>query len=602
MDDINNISCQCEWLEEEKCAEAFYQEQNGRRYCVLHYPNEAKREDFERALEARLDENNDKYLNFVGVWFPSLVSFLNHTFTTVADFSLARFSSDVEFNGTEFQEVHFAKAQFAHGANFEDTHFVESADFSGAHFGHGVSFACATFSRDATFVQANFAGYTDFAGVAFNGNASFMLARFENVADFSAARIPNSDDGSNCGKTYPIDMRRTRFKNAYFTGAIFTRCTFRYACFSETLAFSHVTVHEAIDFSITNFDEADFSNSHLSRTTFDGSFFLKIPKFNEAVFVDNTVFSTARLPGIDFSGAMFAGHGDFTLTRFESSLSKWEKERLEECHIQENAEEESKPVTICFDKVTFNEGLTFKGNDLYQDKALLTFDDAVFEKPERVRFVSVSMPPHSFMNVDPRKFHFIDARWGFIDKRTALREAQAALKKHGRLYSPPMLELVFRQLAVNAEENNRYGQAADLRYLAMEVARSMRWRKFDWLNLAWWYWLLSGYGEKVRRAFAVLILIWLMFAATYWKLSDETWWQPKQTGVVSSEERKASLVKAKPLTGFESLLYSASVMALQKPEPLPANKSAKLCVLAETVLGPLQAALLALAIRRKFMR
>lgn len=43
-------------------------------------------------------------------------------------------------------------------------------------------------------------------------------------------------------------------------------------------------------------------------------------------------------------------------------------------------------------------------------------------------------------------------------------------------------------------------------------------------------------------------------------------------------------------------------MALQKPEPLPANRRAKALVLFEIILGPLQAALLALAIRRKFMR
>jgi hypothetical protein len=43
-------------------------------------------------------------------------------------------------------------------------------------------------------------------------------------------------------------------------------------------------------------------------------------------------------------------------------------------------------------------------------------------------------------------------------------------------------------------------------------------------------------------------------------------------------------------------------MTLQKPEPSAANKRAKAAVLFETILGPLQAALLALAIRRKFMR
>ena len=48
--------------------------------------------------------------------------------------------------------------------------------------------------------------------------------------------------------------------------------------------------------------------------------------------------------------------------------------------------------------------------------------------------------------------------------------------------------------------------------------------------------------------------------------------------------------------------YSAAVMTLQRPEPRPATTAAQRVVLLETILGPVQAALLALAIRRKFMR
>ena len=43
-------------------------------------------------------------------------------------------------------------------------------------------------------------------------------------------------------------------------------------------------------------------------------------------------------------------------------------------------------------------------------------------------------------------------------------------------------------------------------------------------------------------------------------------------------------------------------MTLQKPEPRPATGVAQALVMVETILGPVQAALLALAIRRKFMR
>lgn len=356
-----------------------------------------------------------------------------------------------------------------------------------------------------------------------------------------------------------------------------------------------------MDFFITDFNRSDFSNSLLSYANFGGSFFLNVPTFKKCNLQGNTVFATARLPGIDCSDAVFHGYVDFTATRFENSLANWEKDRLQECNITPTADVAANPINICFDRATFKEGLTFKGTELYQEKALLSFDDSIFEKPERVRFVSVSLPPHSFIGVDPRKFHFIDARLGHINKRKALKDAKQALQKHGRTYSGPMLELAYRQLAVNAEENNRYEQAADLRYLAMEVARSMRWRRIDVFRLSWWYWLLSGYGERVRRAFTALVIIWLVFAAVYW-IADSTWWQPKVNTPGASPDAQTSPPSPRVLTAPEALLYSAGVMALQKPEPPPANKRAKLFVLLETVLGPIQAALLALAIRRKFMR
>jgi hypothetical protein len=48
--------------------------------------------------------------------------------------------------------------------------------------------------------------------------------------------------------------------------------------------------------------------------------------------------------------------------------------------------------------------------------------------------------------------------------------------------------------------------------------------------------------------------------------------------------------------------YSLGVISLQKPEPKPVTNLAQIFVILETILGPLQVALLALAIRRKFMR
>jgi uncharacterized protein YjbI with pentapeptide repeats len=598
MTDTEEKGCRCEWLEEE-CHEPFYKEDNGRPYCVLHYPGGAKKEHFAAALAKRLDPENQNYFNFVGVWFPDSLSFLNQDFRSLLDFSSARFNSDVEFTESEFREARFVNAEFSGPANFEEARFDGIADFSGARFQQDVSFSRAKFSDEGRFFRTRFEGFADFTGVEIEGHASFHQAVFID-ADFGELRIPLPNQNSKSPEKPRFEFHRSRFKTAQFNAATFRRCNFKQACFAETVEFCYAQSSEFSDFSIVDFNKADFRNSQMAQVNFDGSFFVAAPRFNQAQFFGNSVFATARMPGADFSEVTFHGSVDFTLTRFEKDLAEWEKKKLQDCKIRIEASDQ--PIVVQFDKATFKDGLTFRGNQLFQDRALLSFDDVFFEKPDRVRFVSVSMPPHSFMNVDPRKFNLIDTRWGFIDKPTALKEANLALQEFGRSPSGPILELAYRQLAVNAEENNRYEQAADLRYLAMEVARSMRWRRVDWLRLSWWYWLLSGYGERVRRAFGVLLVVWLLFALVYWKAADESWWQPKQPAAMLSTKSEARIATPVKLTASDALLYSAGVMALQKPEPAPANKRAKLLVLMETIFGPVQAALLALAIRRKFMR
>lgn len=595
MNDTGDKGCRCEWLEEQ-CHEPFYKEHDSRPYCVLHFPGSAK-EEFQTALEKRLDPEDENYFNFVGIWFPDSLSFHNQNFPSRVDFSSARFNSDVDFTESEFREARFVNAQFSGPVNFMETRFEGVADFSGARFQQEVSFSRANFSDEGRFYRTRFEGFADFKGVEIEGNASFHQAVFID-ADFGELRTPLPNQNSKSVDGARFESHRSRFKTAQFNGTIFRRCSFKQACFSETVEFFYAQSSEFSDFSIVDFNKADFRNSQMAKGNFDGSFFVAAPKFSQAHFFGNSVFATARMPGADFSEVTFHGPVDFTLTRFENALAEWEKQRLRECNIRIEATEEA--IVIQFDRATFKDGLTFKGNELYQDRTLLSFDDAFFEKPDRVRFVSVSMPPHSFMNVDPRKFNLIDTRWGFIDKSTALKEAKLALQRFGRSPSGPILELAYRQLAVNAEENNRYEQGADLRYLAMEVARSMRWRRVDWLRLSWWYWLLSGYGERVRRAFGVLLVVWLVFALIYWKAADESWW--KQSNTMLSTRSEAAIGTPIKLTASDALLYSAGVMALQKPEPAPANKRAKLAILLETIFGPVQIALLALAIRRKFMR
>jgi hypothetical protein len=285
----------------------------------------------------------------------------------------------------------------------------------------------------------------------------------------------------------------------------------------------------------------------------------------------------------------------------------------------------------------------------------LSFDlnGVIFEKAERVTFHTVTLYPSWFINVDPRKFNFTYVRW----KELSLEAIRTELKSlRGRGFANPhhLLALAYRQLAVNAEENNRYGEASGFRYAAMrtrslEIRQSFinlllssnRSRRLRALRLGrrikklhirlftrvrlnqtatnWvkplrgatrildlmhsLYGFSSGYGERAGRATLVLVGVWLVFAGVYWS-GDSTWWETKASkfSIVEPIAEQPPLSPTSPLGFRDALIYSAGVMTLQKPEPLPANQRCRVVVLLETIIGPLQGALLALAIRRKFMR
>jgi hypothetical protein len=225
------------------------------------------------------------------------------------------------------------------------------------------------------------------------------------------------------------------------------------------------------------------------------------------------------------------------------------------------------------------------------------------EKPDRVSFHTISLRPHWFVSVDASKFDFTNVGWPTFNKvdsnrRSMKKEIESLQDK--KLPSPHrLLSVTCWRLATNAEENHRYPEASGFRYMAMDANRLEHWRGFAFWRLSWWYWLASGYGERILRATVVLIGILLLAAAIY-----------TQVGFSGSEPKLASESRAVAtkedanarLNFRRALIYSAEVMAFQKPEPKPATSAAHSVVLIETILGPVQAALLLLAIRRKFMR
>jgi hypothetical protein len=126
------------------------------------------------------------------------------------------------------------------------------------------------------------------------------------------------------------------------------------------------------------------------------------------------------------------------------------------------------------------------------------------------------------------------------------------------------------------------------------------WSDLSIWDLNWWYWLASGYGERLGRAVLGLVAIWVFFSIAFTFVGFVRW-EPKST--TETEAKFAAIdTYGSPLPLRNALTYSAGVITLQKPEPKPATATAKSSVLLLTVIGPIQAALMALAIRRRFMR
>ena len=117
--------------------------------------------------------------------------------------------------------------------------------------------------------------------------------------------------------------------------------------------------------------------------------------------------------------------------------------------------------------------------------------------------------------------------------------------------------------------------------------------------------LSAGPSDSVAMRLAVgafwaLVVLWLLFAFSYTKVGFEH--KTNKPGNDQQSIATQEYVVGKPLPFKKVFTYSLGVMSLQKPDPKPITIAAQTLVIFQTILCPIQAALLALAIRRRFMR
>lgn len=528
------------WLENECPEQEFYQEHNGRQYCIFHFPG--NKSGFWEAVNDKLKRHD---FNFQGVWFPSSWDCQHAKFTKDVNFETAHFEGEVDFSGASFDGgVNFSHCSFNGGAYFHDVTF-NLATFEGS-----------TFRIAAQFSLTTFCDRTSFRNCKFDGGASFTQAKFVSEVDFLGTsfhrELPSGFEGEiDCADfaraTFggPVEFGIARFKNSV---------RFTEAKFQAPVDLSHGTYDNRADFSFCKFTSVTFLHSKFKRKAdFRNSSFDLFVQFASVSFDDD----------LDLTDSRFGGLADFTHAGFRS-------------HVRFSGSAE---------------------NPAFYSSSNLNLQFATFDKPEYVSFHSVTLHPHWFVNVDPRKFDFINIFWrNYGDTKLELEFLEhKSIQSRYRL-----LVIACRRLAANAEENDRFRMASKFRRMAMDAERLENWRGFDFRKLNTWYWLVSGYGESVFRALLVLLSLWIV-AATIYMVVGFARWEPKVATEADAVLAKRDEVGA-PLPFKRALTYSLGVMTLQKPDPKPATAAAQTIVLFETILGPVQAALLALAIRRKFMR
>ncbi|MBL8189222.1 MAG: pentapeptide repeat-containing protein [Acidobacteria bacterium] len=524
--------CDCEERARSACqGQPFFKELEGKRYCVLHYPDTDKLEAFRLALKRKLDAQD---FDFQEVWFPESVSFEKFEFSALANFGGSKFSALANFYGSKFSA----------DANFSNAMFSAGADFSSAMFSAGVGFLDSQFNGVANFSGSQFSGVAYFYGSQFSADANFSFSTFGAAANF-------------------IRSRFSAFTN--FIGSKFSAdANFESATFSADANFSSAMFSAKVGFNTVTFG----TNAYFRGLTFSAD-----TGFNSTIFSADADFSGSMFRALaNFSFSMFSANADFSRSVFSADAS--------------------------FSFSTFKNYVSFAGSNekkAFGKQTRIDFQHAHIEKPERVSFHTVNLRPYWFINTDCRKFEFVDCFMSYNLKKDVLGAMGAGINWPYRL-----LAITYRQLADNAEANHRYHEASRFRFSGFEVRRIERFRGIVPWQLDWWYWLASGYGESVRRALFVFLTLLALFAFTYgWVGFDQS--GRAMTASVSQIKSQPDTA-GKPLNWKDAYLYSVGVSILQKPDPKPLTRTAKFLVYLQTILGPAQAALLALAVRRKFMR
>jgi uncharacterized protein YjbI with pentapeptide repeats len=460
-------------------------------------------------------------------------------------------SKNAKKDKTHFDGL-FAQKLAANDFDFRGTFFPENVDFSSRVI-YNANFREANFEGGASFVSARFEGVSTFLNANFHQGVSFENALFANFANFNRCQFPNP---SGFGHT-------VGFENTQFLGPVL----FAWASFGG-VNFANATFADW-----ANFISADF----VGVADFRGVRFRQSADFTMAIFRGKDFFlygSPFKLKCIDaaatFFEASFEGAAYFSACSFNN--------------------------VVDFELSQFHDSAIFALNRT-PGSPKLCFEGVVCESPERVSFDRFDASSTTFLHTDLRKIRFHSVNWPRFDSRVCLYDEQrnrAATGERLVLVNEQQdresIRLLYRDLKVNLESSGDWVGAGDFYYAEMELARRYDSNKTNrWL--LWTYKFLAGYGERPLQALSILGGLLLVLSVLFLLPWSSFTFELTPHNVVDWH-----------LSPTEAFSHSLRAIFLRSPFFQPQTKWANGWTLIGNIVGPIQLALLAIALRRWLRR
>lgn len=399
-------------------------------------------------------------------------------------------------------------------------------------------------------------------------------SRLTNMFYNKLRRLHKSKDGSWIGFVFPEEFNLSKFEIDY-------RIDLSHSTFGA-INISRISFSEQINLSSCLF----LSAIKVSQIKFNSSFLCENSSFKD----DTRIFST-------FKGRANFNHSDFYgRTNFGGSFDN----------------------EASFQNCTFHDSITFRGGrdinvgsakqpkDSIKVRRLFNkkvgMQDVDFRRPDRVKFVGTDMSWLLLVGTDLKGVHLYDTTWFQpILKRNGLFDEVYALTttdKDYRNYILPRIESGYRNVRVALEENKDYSFASDFYIGEIEIRRKRKHIiKRHFFSIEAFYNALSLYGTSPLRATRMFLWFFLLHFLISFFL-QQTFSKQFIFDFHSFESLK--LVLNQILTFCNN---SLKILTLQRfGNFAEVGLSQSLIDTIFRIIGPLQIALLVMAMRNKIKR